>query len=181
MPLLQSIGWWRQSLARCLKLEGDVCHQAPGSSTCRAIYYSDLAPVLLAYDARAEVFESGKLKTIHLTELIHEHIQCKDDPRILTGVLIPHPAPGTVGKFFKKGEGRRAAFDFAVINGAVCRSPIKGEKGRALFRIFVGASGADRSLWRRPPLSFPPLLSMTHRSMHRSEKRPSKSCGAEVP
>ena len=51
--------YWRKSVPACLRLGGDVCHQALKSETCRALYYSDTAPALLAFDAKAELYDRG--------------------------------------------------------------------------------------------------------------------------
>ena len=44
---------WRSGLAYCFKTGGSICHQIPNSPVCRAIYYSDVATALIAYEAEA--------------------------------------------------------------------------------------------------------------------------------
>ena len=53
--------YWRKNISPCLKLGGEVCHQVSKSNTCRALYYSDTAPVLLAFDAQAEIRRERRL------------------------------------------------------------------------------------------------------------------------
>jgi 4-hydroxybenzoyl-CoA reductase subunit beta len=47
--------FWRNALGGCLKLEGDVCHVAPGGKFCWAAWSGDAAPALLALDAEIEI------------------------------------------------------------------------------------------------------------------------------
>ncbi|HEY5900396.1 MAG TPA: FAD binding domain-containing protein [Burkholderiales bacterium] len=46
---------WRASHGYCLKRGGDICHVAPKGKVCRAAFSGDLAPALLALDARVEI------------------------------------------------------------------------------------------------------------------------------
>ena len=51
---------WRSGLAYCFKTGGSICHQIPNSPVCRAIYYSDVATALIAYEAEVEYIEEGE-------------------------------------------------------------------------------------------------------------------------
>ncbi|MBQ1620505.1 MAG: FAD binding domain-containing protein, partial [Oscillospiraceae bacterium] len=62
--------FWRSALPLCFKTGGSVCHQIPNSPACRAIYYSDVATALLAYDAEVEYYEDGALRRAKVEELI---------------------------------------------------------------------------------------------------------------
>jgi 4-hydroxybenzoyl-CoA reductase subunit beta len=130
--------YWRKNVPACFKLEGEVCHQVPGSDTCRALYYSDTAPVLLAFDARAELYDGGNFRTIPLREMIRRHVTGEDKKLLLTGILLPVPPDGTWGRFMK--QSLRAAIDFAMVNVALRLSPPFPEDTRApVVNIFVGA------------------------------------------
>lgn len=130
--------YWRKGLPACLKLGGAVCHQAPKSRTCRALYYSDTAPALLAFDARAECYDRGNAGVVPLQELIHRHVSGENEKPLLTGILLPIPPEGTWGRFLKYGA--RAAIDFAMINVALRFSPaFQGEGQSPKVKIFVGA------------------------------------------
>ena len=132
--------YWRQSIAPCFKLGGEVCHQIPHSRTCRALYYSDTAPVLLALDAQVEQYDRGRFKSTPLRDIIQSHIHADVEKRFLTGILIPDPGPGTWARFIKQGV--RAAVDFSSLNGAVRYTPSANGRG-AVVRIFVGASSPE--------------------------------------
>lgn len=55
---------WRSGLAYCFKTGGSICHQIPNSPVCRAIYYSDVATALIAYEAEVEYIEDGETTII---------------------------------------------------------------------------------------------------------------------
>ena len=130
--------YWRKNVPACFKLKGEVCHQVPGSNTCRALYYSDTAPVLLAFDARAELYDGGNFRIIPLQDMIRRHVTGENEKLLLTGILLPVPPDGTWGRFMKYSV--RAAIDFAMINVALRFSPPFPEDTRApVVKIFVGA------------------------------------------
>jgi 4-hydroxybenzoyl-CoA reductase subunit beta len=130
--------YWRKGVPACLKLGGEVCHQVPQSRTCRALYYSDTAPALLSFDARAECYDREKAEVIPLQEMIHRHVAGRNEKLLLTGIVIPIPPEGTWGRFLKCGI--RAAIDFATVNVALRFSPgIPGGQPSPKVRIVVGA------------------------------------------
>ena len=47
--------WWRESNDYCLKYRGDICHVAPKSKRCFALFSGDLAPALLVHGATVSV------------------------------------------------------------------------------------------------------------------------------
>ncbi len=132
--------YWRQSIAPCFKLGGEVCHQMPRSQTCRALYYSDTAPVLLALGARAEQYDKGRFNLTAVQNIIRSHIHGQGEKRFLTGILIPHPGQGTWVRFIK--QGIRAALDFASLNAAVRFTPPVNGNG-SVIKIFVGACSPE--------------------------------------
>jgi CO/xanthine dehydrogenase FAD-binding subunit len=119
-------------------LGGEVCHQVPQSGTCRALYYSDTAPALLAFDAKVECYARGRAEVVPLQEVIHHHVTGGNDKLLVTGVLIPIPPEGTWGRFLKYGV--RAAIDFATVNAALRYSPgTPGGQPSPKVKIVVGA------------------------------------------
>ena len=128
---------WRENISPCFQLGGGVCHQIPSSKVCPAIYYSDLAPVLLAFDAAAEILEDKGSRTISLQALIHNHVAGVKGKFILKGISIPHFPPGTWGKFLKASV--RSAIDFALADVAIRYSPAGSQDERQQIRIIIGA------------------------------------------
>jgi len=132
---------WRQSIAPCFKTNGKVCHQVPRSPACRAIYHSDLAPVLLALDAKVECFDQKGLYQKPLTELIREHVdlngRMEREKTFITGFLIPSLSANAWLKFVK--QSARASLDFAVVNAALCYLPQNAESPDGSIKLVVGA------------------------------------------
>jgi len=64
--------WWRGANGYCLKLKGTVCHVAPTGNRCHAAFSGDLAPALLALDARVEIAGEAGRRTVPLGELYRE-------------------------------------------------------------------------------------------------------------
>ncbi len=132
---------WRAQIPVCYALGGKVCHQIPSSKGCRALYYSDLAPVLLAFDSSAEIIDGEGPKTLPLQELIHQHATGAKGKFILKGISIPRFSAGTRGKFLKAGV--RSAIDFALVNVAVRFSPAGPGDEDPQVRIVVGAMSPE--------------------------------------
>ena len=128
---------WRENVSPCFQLGGGVCHQIPSSKVCRALYYSDLAPVLLAFDATAEILDEKGPKAISLQELIHNHVAGVKGKFILKGISAPHLPPGAWGKFLKASV--RSAIDFALADVAIRYSPAGPRGENPLVRIVIAA------------------------------------------
>ena len=64
---------WRSGLPYCFKTGGSICRQIPNSPVCRAIYYSDVATALIAYEAEVEYIEDGETHRTDLASLIERH------------------------------------------------------------------------------------------------------------
>ncbi|MEQ9716359.1 MAG: FAD binding domain-containing protein, partial [Candidatus Asgardarchaeum sp.] len=47
---------WREGIDPCFLIGGDRCYQIPKSDHCCALYYSDLATPLMAYQAVLEIY-----------------------------------------------------------------------------------------------------------------------------
>ncbi len=120
---------WREGIPRCFKAGGGECLQIPNSPVCRAIYYSDLAPVLLAYGASAEVLvpeadEAGAPgavrsaeKTMSCEELVSLHVSDRLPKLLVRAFVIPKENyEGTRASFAK--YSLRGSIDFPMINFA---------------------------------------------------------------
>ena len=129
--------FWRENIVPCHRLGGSCCHQTPKALECRAIYYSDLAPILMAYDARAVVYDGTSHKEESIEDLIHRHCHGTPDGCLLTGILIPHRYDGSSGIFMKYGV--RHAIDFAFSNVGIRFTPQKKDGKGATLAIVVGA------------------------------------------
>lgn len=107
---------WRCSLSPCFKLGGQVCHQRKNSKSCVALYYSDLAPLLLALNAHAEIFD-GETRIIGLEELLHNHIETNGTlsgrKYMLKKVIVDR---ANIGRNMFEKIAVRNSINFPVIN-----------------------------------------------------------------
>lgn len=108
---------WREGIPRCFKVGGDRCLQIPNSPACRAIYYSDVAPVLLAYGAKAVVHTAAGQKTVSCEELITAHCEDRDEVMLIQAFIIPKESYTDAWAKFEK-YSLRGSIDFPTINFA---------------------------------------------------------------
>lgn len=114
---------WRSGLPYCFKTGGSICHQIPNSPVCRAIYYSDVATALIAYEAEVEYIEDGETHRTDLKSLIERHsvangLACHEHlPILVTRFLIPAAEEGERSGFYK--YAMRTTIDFPIINFAL--------------------------------------------------------------
>ena len=133
--------FWRENVIPCHKLGGNVCHQIPSSETCRAIYYSDLAPMLLAYNTRARFYNGETYEEMLLEDLIRSHIKEDSKKELITGFIIPSPIEGTIGKFLKYSD--RGSIDFASSNMGIVFALGNQKDEKPAIRIFAGAISSE--------------------------------------
>ena len=84
--------FWRQSCGFCLKKDGTLCHVAPGSKTCWAVYSGDTAAALLTLDARLKLVSARGERLVSLPDFFVNDGQIRNrmEPgEILCEVLIP--------------------------------------------------------------------------------------------
>lgn len=95
---------WRKSCGFCLKKDGMVCHVAPGSETCWAVYSGDMAPALLCLGAEVEIVGPLGFRRVPLAEFYGndgiERIRLERF-EILTRVIIPEESAGWKGSYQK--------------------------------------------------------------------------------
>jgi 4-hydroxybenzoyl-CoA reductase subunit beta len=60
---------WRQIRGDCYKTGGDVCHVAKGGNRCLATYQGDVAPALIALEAKVRMARKGGERVIALADL----------------------------------------------------------------------------------------------------------------
>ena len=122
--------FWREARPKCFKLGGTVCHAISGSDHCRAAYQGDLAPVLIALEARARLASQRGERTIPLVELYtgkgEKPIGLRPD-EVLTEIQVPRPAGAWGGDYQKLRY--RGAMDYALVGVAAVLSQ-NGERAR---------------------------------------------------
>ena len=129
-------GNWRKSIGDCFKVGGNVCRQAPGSKECRALYYSDLAPALIAMGAEVDIqTENGRSERVPLMTAIERRTAGTFPTGIAKSVFIPSAGSSSRGVFLK--YAMRGSVDFAVANVALHYLP--SETNNGTVRLVMGA------------------------------------------
>jgi len=125
--------YFRRSVFKdCLRKGGGNCyavdgenqyHAILGSSGCCMVYPSDLAPALIALNARVEIAAPKGIRMVPIEQfyvrpeknVLKETVLAPQE--MVVAVEIPSPAASSKGIFLKVKE--RQAFDFAVVSVAV--------------------------------------------------------------
>jgi len=132
---------WRKSIPSCFKTGGKVCHQVPRSKTCRAIYHSDLAPVLTIMDTMVECFDKKGFYQQPLRNVIREHVEnngrMEKGEYFITGFILPFLPEGAWMKFIK--QSARASVDFPVFNAVLLGLPKSKNSESAVIKLVAGA------------------------------------------
>ena len=137
-----------KSFPECLRKGGDYCyapagenqyHAVLGAGSCHMVYPSDLAPALMALNARVEIAGAKGKRTVPIEQfyvysdknILRENILTSQE--MVVAVDIPAPV-NAKGIYLKLKE--RQAFDFAVVSVAVNLSLTSGSITEA--RVVLG-------------------------------------------
>jgi len=129
---------WRQSIHFCLKKDGDTCWVAPGSRRCWAVSSTDLAPVMLALNARIHLLSKDGERTIEAGQMYNNDgiaYLSKRPNEIVTAVDLP-AINGDVTSFRKLR--RRGSIDFPILNVAVWLRLTRDRRTIEAARIAIG-------------------------------------------
>jgi xanthine dehydrogenase YagS FAD-binding subunit len=150
--------WYYRGEFHCLRKGGDRCFAAGGENAyhcifgsgrvCYIVHPSDIAPVLVAFEARVRVAGPKGARWVPVEKL---HVLPGEDPQketvlraneILTEILLPPPAAGTRSSYRKVRA--RQSWDFALAGVALALQVKEGrvEKARVVL------SGAAPVPWR---------------------------------
>jgi xanthine dehydrogenase YagS FAD-binding subunit len=103
----------RKGGKRCFALAGEnQYHSIFGSNQCCAVCPSDMAPALVALDARVKVASSLGEKTVPLEEFYTPLETVLKPDEILTEIQVPNPGYATKQRYTKFSP--RKAIDFAI-------------------------------------------------------------------
>jgi 4-hydroxybenzoyl-CoA reductase subunit beta len=129
-------------LERCHKRGGTICLAVKGSKRCFSVYQGDLAPALIAFDARCILEKKGSTRTISITELFTGNGVnpfAMDADELLTKIIIPN-AEGIYSSAYRKLR-LRGSVDYPLASAAVFISVKNGRKVTTC-RVVIGAAGA---------------------------------------
>lgn len=96
--------FWRESCGFCIKKDGTVCHVAPGSKQCWAVYSADTAPALMTLDAKIRLSSATGERNILLPDFFVNEGAIRNNIRpdeILTEVILPPSSRGWAGRYDK--------------------------------------------------------------------------------
>lgn len=142
--------------------ETSIYHSAVAQKRCVAVHPSDLAPALLALDAKVTVSGPNGTRTLSIDELLPGlrrtgrayRVNALADGELVTEIVVPCPRPGARQAYAKNRF--RQSWDFAAVNVAVvlvldagvCREARIGLGGVAIHPWRVAES--ERQLVGRP-------------------------------
>ncbi|NIO70422.1 MAG: 4-hydroxybenzoyl-CoA reductase subunit beta, partial [Anaerolineae bacterium] len=133
--------FWRQARPLCFKTGGEMCHVVKGSDHCYSVYQGDLAPVLIALEARVKVAKKGSERVIPLLDLYTgkgEKPIALEAGEILTEVEIPALAASWGGDYQKLRY--RGAMDFPLVGVAAVLDWNGGSCARAMVVLTAVSS-----------------------------------------
>ena len=132
----------RKGGANCYAKDGEnQYHAIMGSDICAMAYLTDMAPALIALDAKAEIAGSKGTRMVPLEQfyvspeknLLKENVLSAQE--MLVAVEIPAASQGRKGVYLKLKE--RQAFDFALVSVAVSVA-LKGSTVADSRVVFAG-------------------------------------------
>lgn len=109
-----------------------------GGNLCTSSPASDLAPALLAYQAKITITGPDGEREVAVNEFFKgpgQNVLGRGE--ILTRIDLNLPVPGTIGTFLKHGV--RKSHEIALVNTAVLIIPVRGSDKIAVARIALGA------------------------------------------
>ena len=118
----------RQTLEPCHKLGGKICHVVRGSKTCWATYCGDVAPALLALQAKIKIVGPNSERVIPLQRFYSadgKKPNVLKPGEILTEIQVPPPRPRSGGTYLKLRT--RKAIDYPLLGAAFWLSLRNGE------------------------------------------------------
>jgi 4-hydroxybenzoyl-CoA reductase subunit beta len=115
--------FWRQARGACYKTGGDTCHVVKGGNKCFATYQGDVAPALIALDARVRIARKGGERSVPLADLYAgkgKRPLVLEPGEVLLDVQVPSAAPRTRGDYQKLRY--RGSMDFPLVGVAAVLS-----------------------------------------------------------
>ena len=138
-------GFWREALGGCIKKDGTICHVAPGSDVCWAVFSGDTAPALLTLDATVRLAGPRAQREIPLAEFyVNDGMvrMTKARDEIVTAVRIPASRAGWTG-IYKKLRIRQS-IDYPLAGVAVAMQKDSEGNCREARVALTGANPAPK-------------------------------------
>ncbi|MCX8021413.1 MAG: FAD binding domain-containing protein [Syntrophorhabdaceae bacterium] len=135
---------FRNGLEPCLKGGGNLCRAIKGGKRCFSVYQSDIAPVLIAYDAKVKIESKGESKSMPIMELFTDKGEkpfTLEGDELLTEIEIPIPGNGGKGIVTYKKFRVRDGIEYPFASAAAMVSINGG--GQENVVLVIGACGAS--------------------------------------
>jgi 4-hydroxybenzoyl-CoA reductase subunit beta len=129
-------------LERCHKRGGNVCLAVKGSKRCFSVYQGDMAPALIAFDARCVLEKQGSTRTVSVRELFTGNGVAPfaiGADELLTRIVIPKPE-GIYSSSYRKLR-LRGSVDYPLASAAAFVS-VTNDRKIVTCRVAIGAAGA---------------------------------------
>lgn len=111
---------WSKVRPPCFKRGGNICYAVKGSNHCLSVYQGDLAPALIALEAKVKINRKNGEKIIPLSEFftnVGEHPNVLQPNEVITEIQLPPPAQNSKSSYQKLRI--RKAIDFPLAAVAV--------------------------------------------------------------
>jgi 4-hydroxybenzoyl-CoA reductase subunit beta len=118
---------WRKGCGFCIKKDGDLCHVAPGSTKCWAVFSGDTPPALLCLDAEIEIAGPSGVRRIPLRDFYTgdgENYRKLQPNELVTRVLLPGNLADYCGIYRKLRV--RGSIDFPLAGVAIAMKRANG-------------------------------------------------------
>lgn len=135
--------FWRSSKQPCFKLGGEICHAVEKGKSCQAVYSGDLAPILIALEARLKIISLQGKKDIPVAQFFTgqgEKPNILNPNELISEIFIPKPNKELT--FCFKKIRIREGMDFPLASVAV--RLVRREDGTISdMKIVLGAVGTS--------------------------------------
>ena len=139
--------FWRKCRPKCIKMGGDTCNALGSGKKCFAVFSGDLAPVLIALDAKITLTSYTGERTLPLNDFYTgdgARPFALSPEEIITDIVVPPIPKNAFTSYFKYRI--RKAMDFPIASAAT-RLTLEGkEKICRGVKIVIGAVGAKPSV-----------------------------------
>ena len=120
--------WWRSARPTCFKAGGEMCYVVNKKEICFSSYCGDVAPALLALDARIVLKSKGDARTIPLesfyTGIGKSPLDIKPG-EIVSEIMIPAGSLSGFSLYMKIAN--RESIDFPIVGAALWKSAENGD------------------------------------------------------
>jgi len=117
---------WRKSRGVCFKMGGDLCHVDPKGKKCYATFSGDMAPALIALNAKAKLISCSGERVMPVEDLYSgkgkEPLSLGTD-EVLTEIIVPPPMQRQTSAYLKYRMRKAICFPLVGVGVSVRLEP----------------------------------------------------------